>query len=791
MNFDQFRHELRTMRDRITSPKAPGGLRALEPDEAYESLGVAMEELSVVEEELRTQLDALAGSKNALEREQERYRDLFENAPDGYLVTDLNGVIRQANRAACTLLNLDWRLIVGKPLVTFVPEEGRTAFRAELHRLAHAPTAGSYELRLKPRRGAAFDAAITLAVERDALGRPAALRWALRDVTLQQQAGQQLAAVNEELERRVAERTAQLEAELRRRERMLERTHAAPGGEAHLIDLIDDLDAIIWRGDPATGRPTFVSRGTETILGYPASRWIDEPDFWADRLHPDDRPWAVEHRERALRAGRDYEAEYRLMAADGRGVWFRESVRVVRGDAGRPAELRGLLVNISRRKKVERQLYIERREISARLDELTALHDLSVRLSGTLDLPAILREVLADAMAAQGAPKGLIRLVDRERNVPTVATHAGLSPEAVAFIDGMPGDAGACGRAATTGAPLLVEDILAEDADPLDREAGRLGSFRAICAVPLRGRRGGRLGSIALYFDRPHRPADRALRLVELFAREAAGFIANARLHEEIREGCRRREVFLSVLAHELRNPLSAIVTSLHLLRLPELNQARHANLLEIASRQAGRLGHLVDELMDAARIAQGKVALRMQPIDLCQALGRAVESVRHSVEAKRHELAVTMPDTPLALEADADRLEQVLVNLLSNAVKYTEPGGRVEVSATLDGEQAVVRVRDSGAGIDPRLLPMVFDLYAQSDASSEGGEAGLGIGLWLARRLIEMHGGTIAASSAGIGLGSEFVIRLRASGPWTAPPAALDNHLAHETGLHEGQPSR
>jgi CheY-like chemotaxis protein len=249
--------------------------------------------------------------------------------------------------------------------------------------------------------------------------------------------------------------------------------------------------------------------------------------------------------------------------------------------------------------------------------------------------------------------------------------------------------------------------------------------------------------------------------LVELYARQAAESIDNARLYRTIREADRHKGEFLAMLAHELRNPLAALWNALYLLRSVGMDDPAASQARDVAERQVRHLARLVDDLLDVSRISSGKIQLRTEPVDLREAVARAVEIVRPLVEARRHEMLVSLPEESTVLEADTARLEQVLSNLLNNAAKYTEPGGRIELEAVGEGPEIIVRVRDTGIGIAPELLPRVFDLFTQAERSLDRSQGGLGIGLMLARRLVELHGGSITASSAGVGRGSEFVVRL------------------------------
>ncbi len=241
------------------------------------------------------------------------------------------------------------------------------------------------------------------------------------------------------------------------------------------------------------------------------------------------------------------------------------------------------------------------------------------------------------------------------------------------------------------------------------------------------------------------------------------------RLEEELRghaaqleEADRRKDEFLAMLSHELRNPLAPLRNGVHVLRLAGLaGPPAVGNTLEMMDRQLQHLTRLVDDLLDVARLTRGQVRLQKAPTDLAEAVARAVETARPLVEARRHELTVALPPGPLPLEADLPRIAQAFANLLNNAAKFTPPGGRLALTAAVEGGRAVVRVRDNGVGIRAEMLPRVFDLFAQADQSLDRSPGGLGVGLTLARSLVELHGGTVEAHSDGPGRGSEFVVRL------------------------------
>jgi PAS domain S-box-containing protein len=267
----------------------------------------------------------------------------------------------------------------------------------------------------------------------------------------------------------------------------------------------------------------------------------------------------------------------------------------------------------------------------------------------------------------------------------------------------------------------------------------------------------GRLLNISLTIS-PIRDSDGRIVGASKIARDITG---KKRLEAELSEKLleladvdRRKDEFLAMLGHELRNPLSAVRNAVVTARL---DPSRRDRALDIAYRQTDQLARLVDDLLDVARITHGRMTLRMETVRLAGVLERAAETTRDLVEARAHLLTLALPDEPLHVNGDPSRLEQIVVNLITNAAKYTEQGGRIEVMARREGEQAVLRVRDNGVGIAPEMLPRVFDLFAQAQRGPARVEGGLGIGLTVVQRLVELHGGRVEVTSEGLGRGSEF----------------------------------
>ncbi|MHB1560246.1 MAG: hybrid sensor histidine kinase/response regulator [Isosphaeraceae bacterium] len=252
---------------------------------------------------------------------------------------------------------------------------------------------------------------------------------------------------------------------------------------------------------------------------------------------------------------------------------------------------------------------------------------------------------------------------------------------------------------------------------------------------------------------------------------------------QELADANRRKDEFLAMLSHELRNPLAPVLNSVHVLR-----QAPHdPSLVQYAGnmveRQVRHMARLIDDLLDVTRLTHGKVRLRPERVDLAVLVERSAESVRPLMKDRGHQFHLTIHQRPIWLDADPIRVDQVLVNLLNNAAEFTDPGGRVELEVASEGSLAVIRVRDDGTGIAPGLLPHIFELFTQADTSLDRGGAGLGIGLTLVQRLVTLHGGTIQVRSEGLGLGSEFTVRL--------PTVSETARAAGQTGRAARSPAR
>jgi signal transduction histidine kinase len=247
----------------------------------------------------------------------------------------------------------------------------------------------------------------------------------------------------------------------------------------------------------------------------------------------------------------------------------------------------------------------------------------------------------------------------------------------------------------------------------------------------------------------------------ELEQRVAERTAALAATTAALQEADRRKDEFLAILAHELRNPLAPIRTAVQLLRRRDLAEPQSMRARDVIERQVQHLVCLIDDLLDVSRITRGLITLQRERVPIDAVVARAVETARPLIDSRRHELSLDLPEELLSVEGDPTRLVQIIGNILHNAAKFMEPGGRITVSVARENSFVVITVRDAGMGIPADLVPKIFDLFSQVHQKSESPHGGLGIGLALVRRLVEMHGGTVGASSRGPGQGTELVIRL------------------------------
>ena len=314
------------------------------------------------------------------------------------------------------------------------------------------------------------------------------------------------------------------------------------------------------------------------------------------------------------------------------------------------------------------------------------------------------------------------------------------------------------------GRNLVIGDVDSELAPEDGKDMFNQIGIKAIVCCGLA--KGGRLvAMMAVHQEQPRAWSAEEVALVDAVVERCWAHIERVRSTEALRAADRHKSEFLATLAHELRNPLAPLRNGLDILRLADGNPALRASVRDTMDRQLRHMTHLVSDLLDIARVASGKIVLQKEIVDVRAVVESAVESTAPLVEGARHRLSVTLPDGPVAIEADAVRMSQVIGNLLTNAAKYTAPGGRIALDVALDpapeGDAVVIAVADDGIGIPAEALGAVFEMFTQVAKNIDRANGGLGIGLSLVKKLVELHGGTVRAASPGPGQGSTFTIRL------------------------------
>jgi PAS domain S-box-containing protein len=526
-------------------------------------------------------------------------------------------------------------------------------------------------------------------------------------------------------------------------------------------------DAII--GKDLSGIVTSWNPAAERLFGYAAREMVGRP---LARLVPPDHPDELpEIMERLKRGERVEHFETERMRKDGTRVSVSLTISPIR-------DAEGKVVGAS---KIARDITSQKR----REAELRFLAGASGALAELTDVPSTLQTVaslavphFADWCAVDLAgPDGkLERVADAHAD----AEKAEFGREFHRRYPPRPSDSGGAWNVFRTGQSELVPEITdamltrsARDADHL-RHLRELG-LRSYMGVPLaaRGKVLGVISFVAAGSGRWYTPDD--LRLAEDLARRAAVAVENARLYADLREADRRKDEFLALLGHELRNPLAPIKNAVRILELKGDDPGAAERARAMIDRQATQLTHLVDELLDASRVARGKVRLWVEPLDLAALVRTAAGDHRHEAEAAGLSVELTVPPGPVRVRGDAARLTQVVTNLLHNAVKFTPKGGRVAVRLVVDGGEAVLSVADTGVGIAPADLPTLFQAFRQVDADPARTKGGLGLGLAVVKGLVELHGGRVAAESVGANRGATFTVRLPLDtepAPGSAPAA-------------------
>jgi signal transduction histidine kinase/ActR/RegA family two-component response regulator len=402
-------------------------------------------------------------------------------------------------------------------------------------------------------------------------------------------------------------------------------------------------------------------------------------------------------------------------------------------------------------------------ELASELADARSLHEVSVELIAEHDDQALHTKIIDTACAIMHSQYASLQMLHGQSRLQLLA-HRGFSTSAAAgwkWVDAS--HQTACGQALNAKRRVIYPDVrlmtdtLGPDLLAVYEETGIV----AIQTTPLQSRTGRVVGMLSTHWSYAHDPSEHELRLIDILARIAADLIERRQTELSLREGDRRKDEFLAMLGHELRNPLAPLRNCLHILRMEGASNADDRALYDIMDRQMTQLVRLVDDLLEISRITRGRIELRRRHVALSDIVTTAVETSQPLLDAYAHRFDVDLPAEPIVLDVDPIRVAQVLSNLLNNAAKYTPAGGKVTLRARRDGDNVRISVIDNGAGIDLRQQSHIFDLFTQCEHTRDQSRGGLGIGLTLVRDLVQLHGGEVSVHSMGVGEGSEFVVQL------------------------------
>jgi PAS domain S-box-containing protein len=547
--------------------------------------------------------------------------------------------------------------------------------------------------------------------------------------------------------------------------------------QARLAAVVDSSDdAIVSK--TLKGRIQSWNAAAERLFGYTAAEVIGKPIMII--VPPELQAEERQILERLKRGERIDHFETVRIAKTGRRIPVSLTVSPVRDPQGIIVGASKIARDISERHRSERELRHTQGQLKAHADALAQLNECTARLWSCHTRQGGLEEILNSVVDLLGADKGHMQLLDDSGGVLRIAAQRGFGLDFLqAFREVTPENNSAPGRALRSRARIVIEDIEADSPYESLRPVARTADYRAVVSTPLIGPDGILVGMLSTYFKSAHQPTEQELRVVDLFVRHACDFIRRCtmeqalRLREEsLREGDRRKDEFLALLAHELRNPLAPVRYALAAMRKPGLTNEQRARANEVIERQVVHMTHLLDDLLDVSRITRGSIELKKSSTELAVVIASAIDAARPAIDGKQHELSLHLPTEPVYLDADAVRLTQVFSNLLINAAKYTDPKGSIRVAAVREDNDLVISIRDNGIGIAPEMLPRLFTLFTQARSALERSEGGLGVGLALVRGIVKLHGGRVEARSAGLNQGSEFIVHLPLGTPVPVPAA-------------------
>ncbi|HEX8089267.1 MAG TPA: PAS domain S-box protein [Blastocatellia bacterium] len=519
--------------------------------------------------------------------------------------------------------------------------------------------------------------------------------------------------------------------------------------------LADAVPQLVWMNNAEGMKEYFNERWQE----YTGTRAEDHMDMsWLSVIHPDDIQTVIDVRTKGVDLGEGYEFECRMRRADGAYRWHISRVLPMKGDGGQVLQWFGTATDIHDIKLAEesnRFLAKAGSLLASSLDE-----EVTVKSITHLAVPYLADWCIVDLLKEDGS-------VER---IPGRHTDPSKEAALAKLIRNYPysyyGDAESCAsRVLRMGKPEIANEVTEEwlAAASYDPEHFRilselgLGSYMVVPLVT----RGRTLGVISFISARANRYGGADLALAQDLAHRAVLAIDNARLYREAQEANRVKDEFLATVSHELRTPLNAILGWAEILRAGKIDEPAKARAIDTIVRNGKSQAQLIEDILDVSRIITGKLRLDVRPVGLVSVINAAVDAMRPAAIAKDIDLRMSLDESAGSVSGDPNRLQQVIWNLISNAIKFTPVKGTVEVKLERSDSQAQVVISDTGVGIKAEFLPHVFDLFRQADSSYTRRHGGLGLGLAIVRHLVETHGGTVRAESAGEGKGATFILSL------------------------------
>lgn len=665
----------------------------------------ARELLALVDTHLKT-VELRRQSREALRASEERYRQIFEQSIDGVFVATPDGRYVDVSPSGCEMFGMTREEVLDRTFIDVVASEEHHRLPEVIGELFDGKVHHS-EWRFRRKDGSIFIGEVAGRALPD--GR---LQGIVRDIT----------------ERKRAE-------------------HALRESEERFAKAFNASPLALTISSLATGKLLEVNQTFVDVTGYSRDEAIGhttvELGLWANI---DDRKKEME---RVLQTGNVRNSEYVFRRRNGdEVVGLLSAERIELGSE--PCALT-VIQDITERKHNELA-------IAQQNKRLAVLWEAAGVLLKTEDPDPMLRGLFEKIRDSLGLDVYFNFMVDETRDELRLVSCAGIDDATAQSISQLAYGKAVCGTVALRRVPIVATHIQ-ESAEPMVQLVKGLG-LRAYACNPLIA--GGRLLGTLSFASRTRDCFDHEeIEFLETISHYVT--LAYERLHliQQLREQDHRKDEFLATLAHELRNPLAPIRNGLELIRLANGERDKLEQATTIMQRQIGQMVRLVDDLLDVARISRNKLELRKELVDLETVVHSAVDTSAPIIEASKNDLQITLPSQNVRLNADPVRLAQVISNLLNNSARYSEPGGRISLTVTPRDNELIVKVSDTGVGIEPEKLSQIFDMFVQLPSSERRANGGLGLGLTLVRRLTEMHGGTVEARSDGLGKGSEFIVRL------------------------------